>query len=90
MKFGEKNFWELNAPEIAISKGDQGQGENNVDVRPPYSVALGILPPAYGKLIGCVFSSKISLSKLHYSPITLIFLPHVWSIKCRYIKKLII
>ena len=30
-----------------------------------------------------VFTSKISLSKLHYSPITSNLLPHVWSIKCR-------
>ena len=30
-----------------------------------------------------VFSSKIFLSKLHYSSITSNLLPHVWSIKCR-------
>ena len=30
-----------------------------------------------------VFSSKISLSKLHYSHITSNLLPHAWSIKCR-------
>ena len=30
-----------------------------------------------------VFTSKISLSKLHYSSITSNFLPHVWSIKYR-------
>ena len=30
-----------------------------------------------------VFSSKISLSKLHYSPITSNLLPHAWSIKCK-------
>jgi len=28
-----------------------------------------------------VFSSKLSLSKLHYSPITSNLLPHAWSIK---------
>ena len=30
-----------------------------------------------------VFSSKIYISKLHYSPITSNLLPHAWNIKCR-------
>ena len=41
-------------------------------------------PPKRGQQsTWAVFTSKISLSKLHYSPITSNLLPHAWSIKCR-------